>query len=524
MGTYLNPGNSGFESAINGEYVDKTGLIALVNSTINKPNRLTCISRPRRFGKSYAAQMLCAYYDKNCNSDSLFDGLKIKDDSSYSKHLNKYNVIYLDMTNIKAKTTTKKFVSFLNKILIDELHSAFPHVKKGSSLDQLMLNIVDSEKCKFIMIIDEWDAPIREMPQIQREYLEFLRMLFKSSGTTTQIFAAAYMTGILPIKKDGSQSALSNYREYTMIKPGKFAEYVGFTEKEVSDLCDEHDVDRDLMKNWYDGYELKEVGSIYNPNSVMMALDDGFESYWKESSGVQGLIDLINMDFDGLMKTITELIGGDSVTVDTLGFSNDPGSCKNKNDVLTLLIHYGYLAYNSTDKTVRIPNTEIHDEFIRAIRTTHNQEAIRRVHESEHLIDDILDMNEKAVAEQIEKIHNEQSRRFYNNEQSLRSVIKLALFSACNDYVMFEEFASGEGYVDIAYLPKPRTSLPAIVMELKWNKSAIGAIQQIKDRNYPEKIKPFVNEMILVGVNYDKDAPIGQRKHICSIEKLKSVQ
>lgn len=520
MGTYLNPGNIGFKRIRARNYVDKTGLIAVLNDLIDTTENLICVSRPRRFGKSFATQTLCAYYDKTCDSDDLFDGLKIKDDPSYHTHLNKYNIIYLDMTNIKAKTSPQNFVSFLTSVLVEELHAAFPSVDMGSSLDQLMLNIIKADGSTFIMIIDEWDAPIREMPSIQREYLDFLRMLVKSSGTTAKLFAAVYMTGILPIKRDGSQSAISDFREYTIISPGKFGEYVGFTESEVKTLCDVHHIDFAKMKEWYDGYTIDNVGSVYNPNSVIRCIeDDRFDSYWTQSSGVIGLINLINMDFDGLLESVAILTGGGVLKVDTVGFLNDPYECTDKNDVLTLLIHYGYLAYNSEEHTVRIPNSEILSEFSRAFRKTQNKTAILRLRESEQLIDNILELNEEAVAIQIEKIHNEQSRRYYNNEQALRSVIKLALFSVCNDYIMFEEFPSGDGYVDIAYLPKPLTSLPAIVIELKWNKTVSEAIQQIRDRDYPEKLRPFANNIILVGISYDKNAPIGQRKHTCIIEQ-----
>ncbi|MBQ9565733.1 MAG: AAA family ATPase [Synergistaceae bacterium] len=272
MGVYLNPGSSGFEAILASKYVDKTGLIRLINDMIGTMSKLTCVSRPRRFGKSYAAQMLCAYYGKGPDSHVLFDGLNISQDPSYAKHLNKYDVIYLDMTNILGNAGAERLIPFIEDNVTREILEAYPGVSAGNSFDQALAHMVEHEGNKVIMIIDEWDAPIREEPGFEKEYLKFLRTLFKSSNTTSKIFAAAYMTGILPIRKDGSQSAISDFEEYTIIKPRQFSEFVGFTEKEVKCLCEENRVDFTTMKHWYDGYTTGSVRSIYNPNSVMKAI------------------------------------------------------------------------------------------------------------------------------------------------------------------------------------------------------------------------------------------------------------
>lgn len=233
MGTYVNPGNSAFAGILNDQYVDKTGLIGLINKTIETPRRLTCISRPRRFGKSFAAQMLCAYYDRSCDSSKLFRGKDISRDESYEQYLNQYNVIYVDMTYIKPFTDNfKTIVPYLSAKITEELKTAYLEASVSDELPAVMIHAAEVSGSKFVMIIDEWDAPIRENPEVQREYLEFLRSLFKSSGTTAKIFAAAYMTGILPIKKNGYQSAISDFREYTMIKPRKFARYVRCLEQQ----------------------------------------------------------------------------------------------------------------------------------------------------------------------------------------------------------------------------------------------------------------------------------------------------
>ena len=547
MGAYLNPGNSGFTGIRNDIYVDKTGLIGLINKTIDTPRRLTCISRPRRFGKSFAAQMLCAYYDKTCDSSGLFDDLKIagKDENSstYKQHLNKYDVIYLDMTNIMGKAGAKNAVSFIQERVTKELLEAYPKLTAGNVFDELLIRAVELTGNKFIMIIDEWDAPIREVPEIEREYLDFLRMLFKGSGTTSRIFAAVYMTGILPIKKDGSQSAISDFQEFSMVFPMEYAEYAGFTEEEVKKLCVANGRDFSEMKLWYDGYTLEGAGSIYNPNSVMKALrNNKFNSYWTETSAAKSFMNYISLDFDGLSKTTAELLGGIAVAVDTNGFANDLVTFQSRDDVLTLLIHLGYLAYDEETKKVYIPNEEIRLEFAKAVRNVKHTDTLRRVRESDQLIFDTIHRNAEAVASQIQKIHAEEtigkpelrSASFgyrkvpsadctflYNDEQSLRSVIKLAYFSYKDHYLKFEELPAGDGYADIVYLPKKTSMLPALVIELKWNKSAEGAIEQIKDKRYPDAIKGYGGDILLVGVNYEKDASEGKRKHTCRIEKFK---
>ena len=507
MGMYLNPGNSGFTGIRNDIYVDKSGLISLINGTIDTPRRLTCISRPRRFGKSFAAKMLCAYYDKTCDSSVLFDDLKIALDENmnetYKQHLNKYDVIYIDMSYIKPFTDNyKTIVPYLSQKINEELKAFYPEAETSNELPVSMINAVEITGNKFIMIIDEWDAPIREKPETQRPYLEFLRTLFKGSGTTDKIFAAVYMTGILPIKKDGSQSAISDFKEFTVVKPRKFGKYAGFTEKEVRTLCQEFQRDFKMMKRWYDGYSFRGVGSVYNPNSVMEAIrNDDFDSYWTQTSAAESLMGYISLDFDGLGRTIADLIGGVGAKVDTNDFANDLVTFRDRNDVLTLLIHLGYLTYDETTQKVSIPNEEIRLEFTRAIRKVRRDDTIRRVRESEQLIEDTVHGKEEAVARQIEKIHEEESPLYYNNEQALRSVIKRAYFSYGDEYVMFEELPAGSGYADIVYLPKKDSMLPALVIELKWNQSAEGAIAQIRKRRYPEAVRGYGGDILLVGIS-----------------------
>ena len=531
MGVYVNPGNIAFQRINSSEYVDKTMIIDLVNARIGKNNSFVCISRPRRFGKSFAAKTLAAYYDCSCDSHELFNDKKIAECESYEKHLNQYNVINLDITGFissaeQVGASLREIPGMIVNAVKKEVLALDPELPADKDLESLLTEYVSKEGNKpFVFIIDEWDAMIREAkndPEAQKRYLNLLRSWFKNSNFTPNVVAAAYMTGILPIKKDGSQSAISDFEEFTMVNPRDFSGYVGFTEDEVHRICQENDADFVLMKQWYDGYSFKGAGSVYNPNSVMKAAKYGdFDSYWTETSAAEGLMEYISHDYNGLTKTIAELIAGIDVKVSVTGFANDLTTFRGKDDVLTLMIHLGYLAYDSVNKTVRIPNEEIKLEFQKAVKEVKHTATLERLKASEQLFLDTIEGNEVAVAEQIEKIHMEETSPIhYNKEDSLRSVIKLAYYTYRDNYVQWEELPAGAGYADVAYLPKYGSGYPILLIELKWNKDAETAIQQIKNRHYPDSFKDFGREILLVGITYDKDAPAGNRRHICKIEKI----
>lgn len=528
MGIYVNPGHAGFAEINDEDYVDKTGLIDLINQTVGKKNKLTCVSRPRRFGKSFAAKMLTAYYDRSCDSHELFDDKKIALSADYEKYLNQYNVICLDITGFISEAKESgislcEIPAMIKRALWKDLLESGFTPEENDNLNDFLLRCVMSPGGKpFIFIIDEWDAMIREAkddPTAQESYLNLLRGWFKNINFTPKAVAAAYMTGILPIKKDGSQSAISDFKEYSMINPRRFAPYVGFGEEEVRHLCNQHEIDFETMKLWYDGYYFDGVGSVYNPYSVMQAAENhDFESYWTETSAAEGLLNYISKDYNGLTKTIAELVGGVEVKVNTTGFANDLTTFKGKDDVLTLMIHLGYLAYDSERKTARIPNEEIKREFQRSIHEVRHEATIKRLEESEKLFADTIQKHEEAVADQIEKVHTEETVALhYNKEESLRSVIKLAYYSYRDHYLQFEELPAGEGYADVVYLPKPDSDWPVLVIELKWMKEAEGAIAQILKKKYPSVLEGCGRPILLVGISYDKSAGAGEKKHRCRI-------
>ena len=527
MGIYINPGNEMFRVDRKDTYIDKSGMISIINSTIDTKRKLTCISRARRFGKSIAAHMTCAYYDCSTNSSELFDDLEISRDASYREHMNKYNVIYLDVTGfisdirsdgedvgILPRKIKKALLAEVSSILSDE---------SDSDLNEKLIRFAETTGKKIIFIIDERDAVIREARDddiVQDEYLNLLRGWFKNGNFTSRAVAAAYMTGILPIKKDGSQSAISDFMEYTMLNPTPFEKYVGFTEPEVQEICNRFNISYDEMRHWYDGYSFAEGISVYNPNSVMQAAyNKSFESYWQMTSASDSLLEWLNRDYVGMSRRVAELMSGSRIPVNIKRFKNDMSSFRSADDVLTLLIHLGYLSYEAGSGTVCIPNEELRNEFADAIHEVALPETIKRVEASIKLINDTVNMNEEAVARQLEQIHMEEcAPLLYNNEQSLRSVVKLAFFAYRDYYAKFEELPGGLGYADIVYLPKCDSSMPALIIELKWDESAETAISQIRNRRYPEVIQGLNIDILLVGISYDKDDPA--KKHHCIIEKL----
>ncbi len=519
MGTYINPGNRGFDEINSSDYVDKTGLIELINRSISRRGKLVCVSRPCRFGKSYAARMLSAYYDCSCDSHSLFDDKKIASAPDYERHINKYNVIYMEMTSFISDANVAgiplyQLPSLIEKALLSDLDEMYPSLKGDSFRDKLISLVEKKGEKQFIFIIDEWDAPIREAkkdPDAQKMYLEFLRAWFKNGVFTPKVVAAAYMTGILPIKTDDSQSALSDFDEFTMIHPQEYTEYIGFTEREVEELCCLRNVDFASMKAWYNGYSFPHVGVVYNPDSVMKAVRSrNFRSYWTQTSASEALMEYISKDYNGLSKTIAELVGGIEVKVNTDGFANDLTTFRDKDDVLTLFIHLGYLAYDEEKETLRIPNEEIKREFQTAVHHVELEESRKRLDGCEKLFASTVAMNEEAVAAQIEKVHMEETAPLhYNSEESLRSVIKLA----CDHYLKFEELPAGKGYADIVYIPLPDSGWPSLVVELKCNESPQSAVSQILDRKYPSVIGNFNGDILLVGVSYDRKTKV----HTCRI-------
>lgn len=376
MGRFVNPDSSAFQVALNSKiYVDKTGLISYTNSVLDTINAYICNSRPRRFGKSYAANMLAAYYSKGADSEKMFSGLAISRCIDFKKHLNQYDVIHIDIQWFLANCNdANKVVAFITKSVLDELLDLYPEIltQDTGTIPDALSQVKERTGQKFVVIIDEWDVIIRDgsmTEAIQDEYLNFLRGMFKGVEPTKYI-QLAYLTGILPIKKEKTQSAVNNLDEFTMLQADELAPYIGFTEEEVKELCGEYGRDFDKVKKWYDGYLLNGY-QVYNPKAVVSVMTKGrFRSYWSETGSYEVIVPLICMNYDGLKNAIIEMLSGSEVKVDTATFKNDPAKIQNRDDVLTYLIHLGYLGYNEDTEMAFVPNEEIRQELITAVKSS----------------------------------------------------------------------------------------------------------------------------------------------------------
>ena len=405
MGRFLNPDYSAFETALNSEiYIDKTGLLAYTNKVINTKQAFICNSRPRRFGKSVTADMLTAYYSKGCDSADIFADYEISHAGDFRQHLNKHDVIHLDIQWCLAPAKgAVGVVSYIEKSVIAELKEKYPDIisEETVSLPEAMSEIYTVTGNKFIVIIDEWDILIRDEANNrdeQENYINFLRGMFKGTEPT-RFISLAYLTGILPIKKMKTQSALNNFDEFTMLDAGALVSYIGFTELEVEKLCDKYHKDFAEVKRWYDGYVL-ENQQVYNPKAVVSVMLRGnFQSYWSQTGTYEVVVPLINMDFDGLKQAIIEMVSGSTVEVDTGTFQNDTVSFSSRDDVITYLIHLGYLAYDQRKQCAFIPNEEIRQELLAATKKTKWNELQEFEYQSEQLLEATLDGEETLVAD-----------------------------------------------------------------------------------------------------------------------------
>ena len=437
MGIYLNPENVDFQEVLNSKiYIDKSELIQYTNSVLRTTQKYICVSRPRRFGKSMAANMLTAYYSRGCDSRGLFQGLKIATHPDFEKYLNQYNVIHLNMRDYLTESENmKELIQFVEDDLLDELQQEFSDLRmpRRKTLVKVLEQAFVQYKIPFVFIIDEWDCIFRVHKSdsaSQKEYLDFLRNLLKDKS----YIALAYMTGILPIKKYGEHSAINVFYEYSMTDASPIEEFTGFTEQEVRQLCEQYEMPFSETKKWYDGYCVDGV-SIYNPKSVVEAMLRGkFSNYWTKTETYEALKVYIDLNQDGLRDKIVQMIAGEKVAVNPDKFQNDMTTFHSADDVLTLLVHLGYLTY----------------------------------------------------------------------------------YSAQKNYTLHREMPAGKGFADIVFEPNRNCNLRAMIVELKWGHSAEEAVEQIKQKDYLDCLQNYHGEVLLVGVNYDKE-----KHHTCKMERVK---
>ena len=523
MGVYLNPGADLFLEARRDEiYVDKSALIEELNKVYGKSRKYVCVSRPRRFGKTMAANMVCAYYDRTV-ADEVFDGLAIARAEGFSRGRRKCDVLRINMQEFLSRAKDiEGLLSRLRRIVLRDLLRAYPDVDyfDREDLVECMQDVYQETQRPFVIVIDEWDCIFREYPHdtaAQRKYLDFLRDWLKDKA----YIGLVYMTGILPIKKYGTHSALNMFTEYSMENPGPFAPYVGFTEDEVKGLCEKYDMDFAECRAWYDGYSFPNCEHVFSPKSVVEAmLRREYDDYWTKTETYEALKVYIDLNEGGLRDAIVKMMAGGRQKINTLTFTNDMTTFTSADDVMTLLVHLGYLGYDRREEEVFIPNNEILREYIAATKQGEEWQIVSRaVQASDALLTAVFEKDAAAVAAGVEKAHLETSHIQYNDENALSYTLSLAFYSARRFYNIVRELPAGKGFADLTFLPRPQhAEKPALVIELKWDKTAETAIRQIKEKDYAGSLAGYAGEVLLVGVSYDKKT----RRHEAVIEEWQS--
>ena len=587
MGTFLNPGGSNAFTELvakqdSGIFVDKTDFIAETIDRLDAGDlKLIAFAKPRRFGKTVTAHMLASYYSKGADCKSVFAGLKVagysgtktvngqKKDITYEEYLNRCNVIYWDMNSIdndfRAYESDKSlYVDYVDDIVdylqyvtlleirqnreFDEKISKAPLIGR-KSLKQALV----ATEAKFVLIMDEWDLLYREYRDneaLQKKFIDMLRGLFKAADGLS-CFSLAYLTGILPIKKYNSQSALNNFDEYNMLHPDTFAPYFGFTDEEVREICrlPRCPISQEQLKEWYEGYRFavndaddnanKADGNsndnrgkyrlidVYNPNSVCKAVSrNRCSNYWSSTSSNEEVIRLINMNFDGIKDDILSMIAGGFVSFNFSSFQNDMVSLTKKDQIFSLLVCLGYLGcsgqpVSGTERYAYVPNREIRETLIDIVREQPWYNAMPVIARSERLFQAIRSRDAANTAEIVGSIHNSSyvSVIGYNREEALVfCLISGLMWCAESSYDSFRELPAGKGFADLVFVPKIRTDLPIMIVEFKRDSSAETALKQIKEQDYAGRYRKDGDEreVLLIGLSYNS----GTREHECLIERM----
>ena len=521
MGIYINPGNENLKKALNSEiFVDKSLFISKISKFLNTEQRFICVSRPRRFGKTMIGNLMKAYFSKGCDSKEIFSKLKIANEPCFKENLNKFNVLSIDLGGFFSSSKNKNEVLLnLYNELLEDFRKEFQSIEfsEKDSVAKMIQRVYTETNTQFIIIIDEYDVLVREqIPEdIFKSYLELLNSLFKNNELSPAI-ALAYLTGILPIVRDKVQSKLNVFKESTMLEPFGMEEFFGFTKAEVKALCRSYKMKFKECEEWYDGYKIGKI-SVYNPNSLVEAMmRRECSNYWQATGSYEVVSDYIKLDYDGTKSAVLEMLSDREVPVTVVDFKNKLDEIKTKDNVLTYLIHLGYLNYDKKTGLCRIPNKEIRQEWESAVRDSDNFSKIAEMIRDS---DKLLYLAQNGVAEEVaaalDKAHTEVTSALnYNFESSLQAAIIFAFYTARTKYTIIQELPAGYGFADIGFIPINKKD-PAMIIELKCNHDADTAIKQIKNKNYPKAFENYLDNLLLIGVNYDKNTKV----HECVIEK-----
>jgi len=503
-----------FRETINSDiYVDKSMLIEKVSSKIRKTNKYVCITRPRRFGKTINANMLGAYYSKAFDSRNLFAGLQISKSAMYEEHLNKHNVIYIDFSRRPDGCESyQQYITAIVTGLKNDIRKMYPELQEEEyfSMSQMFADTGEN----FIFILDEWDSVFYEKYMSVDDKHKFLKLL-KELLKDQPYVELAYMTGVLPIAKYSSGSELNMFREHNFMNDRIYEEYFGFTEDEVKNLCKNHQgVSFEELKNWYDGYHMSDGRSLFNPRSVTCALIDNVcLNYWTETGPMNEIANCVENNVDAVREDIVKLVAGIPVEIELQGYSASELQLNTRDEILSAMVVYGFLSYY--DRNLHIPNCELMEKYQRVLSRDSMGGVKEVVDRSKEMLQATLACDEEKVAAILEYIHDKEIPFLqYNDENSLSCVITLCYLYARNDYIIEREAKSGKGYCDYLFVPRKKDK-SAIILELKVGKSPKEAIEQMKKKNYIQKVE-HCKEVLFVGISYDKE-----KKHACRIEKFR---
>ena len=499
-------------------YVDKSNLIEKFNEIMDEhQHRFICITRPRRFGKSTNALMLASYYCSALDTRDVFSKLDINNSPSYYRHLNKHNVIFIPFNTGNYKFEGyEEYEKFFIEGLINDLKEIQPDIDENKPIGKIFGEVYDKTDKKFIFIIDEWDYIFNKnlyTKDDRRNFLEFLEDLLKDKAYVE----FAYMTGILPIAKYSSGSSLNNFKEHDAISDGVYDKYYGFLENEVEELCKKQNkISMEDLQEWYNGYYTSDGTRIYNPRSVVFALQDRTcKSYWTNTGRKNELADYINTNVANVKEDIIAMMAGETLNIRLSGFdaiSKELDATRNL--ILSALTILGFLSYHNNE--LRIPNKEIMLEF-NDILTNNDIGGLQDVlKNSREMLQATIDKDTKKMEEIIEDAHNTYMSYFeYNTENSLSCIIALVYLYARTTYNVKREDVSAKGRADFAFYPL-NINKPAFIIELKKDDTPENAIEQIKTREYFRNFKNYTGKKLLIGVTYDSKS----KKHNVKIEDL----
>ena len=539
MGTYLNsitPYTLYKSESLSPYFVDKTLILRELFPYVSAGNRHICITRPRRFGKTIMANMISSFFQKASDSSDVFDSLTISQVDDYRRYKNQYNVIRIDFSKMPRNCDSyTQYIERIEALLIEDVKDAFPQVKinEADAVGDILESVFVQCGEKFIFVLDEWDFIFHRdfINEIDKEkYVAFLSNLLKDRPYVV----LSYMTGILPIAKYSSGSELNMFAEFTMVNSPMFGEYFGFTDDEVDDLyrryiveCDrqhkEKSVTRKGLRDWYNGYYTKSGERVYNPRSVVFALQfNNLANYWTSSGPYDEIYYYIRNNISDVRDDLALMISGESVTAKIQEYAATSMNLSTRDEIYSAMVVYGFLSY--LNGKVCIPNRELMEKFDELLVKNESLGYVYRLaKESEKMLKATLAGDTLTMERILEFAHNtEVPLLSYNHETELSAIVNLVYLAARDSYRVEREDKAGTGYVDFIFYPYDTTA-DCIILELKVDHTPDEAIAQIIDKKYALKFMPklagqkiYTGRILAVGIGYWKES----KKHSCKVEEI----